>query len=103
MVSKEHFPRLRALPWSNLFDPSQATSLGAVVRLRLFEVVVCALSASEMLKWARVIARQPGIPRPTGVARFFDLTWLVDERAAQINAGLAICLMALSLLARFRP
>lgn len=88
--------------WRQLFDPEELESLGQRVQFALFELVVLVRANLELWRWAEIIPNQPGVPKPSGIARYIDVSFLLQGTAAQINAALCGALLLLGISGRVR-
>jgi hypothetical protein len=88
--------------WRELFDPDEPESYGRRVQALLFELVVVARAQYELWMWTKIIPLQSGIPKPAGIARVVDVSFMIDGFAASANAALAGVFMLLGLAQRLR-
>lgn len=88
--------------WQQLFDPDESESLGQRLQFLAFEVVVLVRANLELWRWAEIIPNQPGVPKPSGIANYIDVSFLMQGAAAQINAALCGLLLLLGLSGRVR-
>jgi hypothetical protein len=88
--------------WRELFDPREPESYGGRVQALLFELVVVARAQYELWMWTKIIPLQPGIPKPAGIARLVDVSFMIDGVAANANAALTGVFMLLGLAQRLR-
>jgi hypothetical protein len=88
--------------WRELFDPSERETYGQRVQSFIFELVIVLRAQYDLWMWAEIIPLQPGIPKPTGIGRWIDLSFMIDALAPRINAALVGALLLLGLTQRFR-
>jgi hypothetical protein len=88
--------------WRELFDPRETDSYGSRAQELLFELVVVLRAQYEVWTWAKIIPLQPGMPKPAGVARLVDVSFMIDSLAANANAALTGLFMLLGLTRRLR-
>jgi hypothetical protein len=88
--------------WRELFDPDEPESYGQKVQSFVFEAVVVLRAQYELWSWTDIIPLQPGIPKPAGIARFIDVSFMIDAFAASANAAFASLFLLLGLTRRLR-
>lgn len=88
--------------WRELFDPSEPESYGQRVQSVVFELVVILRAQYELWTWTDIIPLQPGIPKPLGIGRFVDVSFMIDSFACKANAALAGVFLLLGFFQRFR-
>lgn len=88
--------------WRELFDPREAESYGSRIQTLLFELIVVARAHYELWTWSKIIPLQPGIPKPAGIGRLIDVSFMIDSVAVNANAALTGTFMLLGLTQRLR-
>jgi hypothetical protein len=88
--------------WRELFDPAEPESYGQRVQSFAFELVVILRAQYDLWLWTAIIPLQPGIPKPSGIARFVDVSFMIDAFAPRANAVVSGVFMLLGLTQRFR-
>jgi hypothetical protein len=88
--------------WRELFDPNEPDSLGKRVQASALELTVLVQVHGDLWLWAQQMRTHPGIIAPAGLARYVDVSWLLNSAWAQANAVLTTGFMLLGLLRAWR-
>lgn len=88
--------------WRELFDPTEPETHGQRIQSLVFELVVVVRSQYDLWKWTEIIPNQPGIRKATGIARYVDMSFMLDEAMCKSTALLSGVFMVLGLTQRFR-
>jgi hypothetical protein len=84
------------------FDFDTPESRGERVQALVFEITAVGLAMLALWGWVGPISRTPVIVAPLGVARYLDLSFMLDARWASLNALLACACFVLGLSHRVR-
>ncbi|HTU61547.1 MAG TPA: hypothetical protein VMF89_23995 [Polyangiales bacterium] len=84
--------------WRELFDPRGSDTLGARAQALAFELVVIYGVQADLFGWATSIPNQPGILAPAGIARYVDVSFMLNARCLQLSVFFTCAMLALGLL-----
>jgi hypothetical protein len=88
--------------WRNLFDPCSPETRGMRFQTRALELVVMACVLASLWEWVPAIGRNPAVVAPLGLARYVDISALLDTRAAALVAATGSALLLLGFFGIWR-
>jgi hypothetical protein len=83
------------IPWNELFAPEAPETRGEHAHARAFEAVMVACVAAALWDWAFVIPHNLAVLEPAGIARYVDVSWMLQPGYAFANAALGSLLLGL--------
>jgi hypothetical protein len=90
------------MTWRELFDPHSVETRGMRAQARVFEFAVVGCVIAAFWEWVPAIARNPAVVAPLGLARYVDISMLLDVRAAALIAAAGTALSFVGVSGKWR-